>query len=86
MAWSPGSPITGSSGQSVSVASAVGCSAVGGLASIALLVVVGLADGRGVAAGAPGAGSVLMHPHQRGVRRDQPVQLAGGIGVSLRAG
>src|SRR3954451_15518659 len=38
MAWSPGSPITGSSGQSVSVASAVGGSTVGcSVSSIALL-------------------------------------------------
>src|SRR5688500_759416 len=88
MAWSPGSPITGSTAHLMSVASAAGCSAVGcsavgcSASPIALLVGVG---GRGVPAEPAGGGAVLVDPHHRGVRRDQPVQLPGCIGVSLRA-
>src|SRR3712207_1032869 len=76
MAWSAGSATTTSPSESVNSG-----------APATLLVVVGLtAHGRGVAADPAGAGPVLVHPHQRGVRRDQPVQLAGGVGVGLGAG
>src|SRR5687768_10624300 len=42
--------------------------------------------GSGVAADSPRACPVLVHPHHRGVRRDQPVQLPGRVGVGLGAG
>src|SRR5687767_4582563 len=41
--------------------------------------------GRRVAADPPGGGPVLVHPHDGGVHRDQPVQLPGGVGLGLIA-
>jgi hypothetical protein len=40
----------------------------------------------GVAADPAGGGAMLMHPHDREVHGDQPVQLSGRVGIGLCAG
>src|SRR3954452_25123202 len=81
IAWSAGSPISGSGQELLSFDGAP--RALPGRR--ALLRVIGRDGGR-VAAAPPRARPVLMAPHHCGIDRDQPVKLPGRVGVGLGAG
>jgi hypothetical protein len=56
------------------------------LPAAVLIAVAVAAGGRGIAADPPSTGSVLVHPDQGGVRRDQPIQRPRGVCIGLRVG